>query len=57
MNIDNKSLTSLNQEFKEYENINIDFDIDVWDFWRQLEKKFFLLSQVAKRILCSSKSL
>jgi len=29
MNIDNTSLTSLNQEFKEYENINIDFDIDV----------------------------
>jgi hypothetical protein len=52
MNIDNKSLTSLNQEFKEYENINIDFDIDVLDFWRQHEKKFLLLSQVAKRILC-----
>jgi len=29
MNIDNTSLTSLNQDFKEYENINIDFDIDV----------------------------
>jgi len=40
MNIDNNiSLTSLNQEFKEYENINIDFDIDVLDFWRQHEKK------------------
>ena len=37
MNIDNTSLTSLNQEFKEYENINIDFDIDVLDFWRQHE--------------------
>ena len=52
MNIDNISLTSLNQEFKDYENINIDFDIDVLDFWRQHEKKFPLLSQVAKRILC-----
>ena len=52
MNIDNTSLTSLNQEFKEYENINIDFDIDVLDFWRQHEKKFPLLSQVSKRILC-----
>ena len=50
MNIDNTSLTSLNQEFKGYENI--DFDIDVLDFWRQHEKKFPLLSQVAKRILC-----
>ena len=39
MNIDNTSLTSLNQEFKEYENINVDFDIDVLDFWRQHEKK------------------
>ena len=48
----NTSLTSLNQEFKEYENINIDFDIDVLDFWRQHEKKFPLLSQVAKRSLC-----
>jgi hypothetical protein len=38
MNIDNTSLTSLNQEFKEYENINV--DIDVLDFWRQREKKF-----------------
>ena len=36
----------------EYENINIDFDIDVLVFWRQHEKKFPLLSQVAKRILC-----
>jgi len=35
----NTSLTSLNQEFKENENINIDFDIDVLDFWRQHEKK------------------
>ena len=52
MNIYNTSLTSLNQEFKEYENINIDFDIDVLDFWRHHEKKFPLLSQVAKRILC-----
>ena len=62
MNIDITSLTSLNQknlkekklfkEFKEYENINVDFDIDVLDFWRQHEKKFPLLSQVAKRILC-----
>jgi hypothetical protein len=50
MNIYNTSLTSLNQEFKGYENI--DFDIDVLDFWRQHEKKFPLLSQVAKRILC-----
>jgi len=32
MNIDNTSLTSLNQEFKEYENIIIVFDIDVLDF-------------------------
>jgi hypothetical protein len=48
----NTSLTSLNQEFKENENINIDFDIDVLDFWRQHEKKFPLLSQVAKRIPC-----
>jgi hypothetical protein len=47
MNIDDKSLTSLNQEFKEYENINIDYDTDVLDFWRQ---KFPLLSQVTKRI-------
>jgi hypothetical protein len=39
----NTSLTSLNQEFKEYENINIDFD--VLDFWRQLEKNFPILSQ------------
>ena len=46
------SLTSLNQEFKEYENINVDFDIDVFDFWRQHEKKFPLLSKVAKGILC-----
>ena len=52
MNIDNTSLTSLNQEFKEYENINIDFDIYALDFWRPHEKKFPLLSQVAKRILC-----
>ena len=52
MNIDNTSLTSLNQEFNEYENINVDFDIDVLDFWRQHEKKYPLLSQVAKRILC-----
>jgi hypothetical protein len=52
MNIDNTSLTSLNQEFKEYENINVNFDIDVLDVWRQHEKKFPLLSQVAKRILC-----
>ena len=52
MNIDNISLSSLNQEFKDYENINIDFDIDFLDFWRQHEKKFPLLSQVAKRILC-----
>jgi hypothetical protein len=29
MNIDNTALTSLNQEFKEYEIINVDFDIDV----------------------------
>jgi hypothetical protein len=52
MNIDNTSLASLNQEFKKYENINIDFDIYVLDFWCQHEKKFRLLSQVAKRILC-----
>jgi hypothetical protein len=26
------------------------FDINVLDFWRQYEKKFFLLSQEAKRI-------
>jgi len=52
MNIDNISLSFLNQEFKDYENINIDFDIDVLDFWRQHEKKFPLLSQVSKRILC-----
>ena len=44
MNIDNKSLTSLNQEFKDYENINIDYDTDM--------KKFPLLSQVTKRIFC-----
>ncbi len=39
MNIDNTSLTSLNREFKEYENINIDFDIDVLDFLRQLKHR------------------
>jgi hypothetical protein len=46
MNIDNTALTSLNQEFTEYENINKDFDIDVLDFWRKHEIKFslFLLS-------------
>ncbi len=49
MNIDNTWITSLNQEFKEYENINIDFDIDVLDFWRKNEKKFLLSSQVANR--------
>jgi len=49
MNIDNTSLTSLNQEFTEYENINKDFDIDVLDFWRKHEIKFYLLSQVAKK--------
>jgi hypothetical protein len=52
MNIDDKSLTSLNQEFKEYENININCDTDVLDFWRQYTKKFSLLSQVTNRIFC-----
>jgi hypothetical protein len=35
------TLTPLNQEFKEYENINIDFDTDVLEFWCQCEKNFF----------------
>jgi hypothetical protein len=49
MNIDNTSLTSLNQEFTEYENINKDFDFAVLDFWRKHEIKFSLLSQVDKK--------
>jgi len=46
----NTSLTSLNQEFKEYENI----DFRYWCF-RLLAptlKKNPLLSKVAKRIIC-----
>jgi hypothetical protein len=35
----------------EYENINIDYNIDVLDLWRQYEKKFILLSQEFKRIV------
>jgi hypothetical protein len=42
----------LNQEFKEYENINIYYDTDALDFWRQYEKKFSLLRQVTKRTFC-----
>jgi hypothetical protein len=36
----------------EYENINIDYDIDLLDLWCQYKKKFLLLSQEAKRIFC-----
>jgi len=36
----------------EYENINIDYDIDLLDLWCQYKKKFPLLSQEAKRIFC-----
>ena len=47
MNIDNTSLTSLNLEFKEYENINIDFDINVLDFWGQHEKKISFIKSIS----------
>ena len=43
-----RSITSLNQGLKEYENINI----DVLEFWYQHEKRFPVLSLVAKRIFC-----
>jgi len=42
----------LNQEFKECESINIECDIDVLEFWHKYEKRFSLLSQVAKMIFC-----
>jgi len=32
MSLENESLTSLNQEFKEYESKKIECDIDVLDF-------------------------
>ena len=46
------SLTGLSQEITKHENVNIDHNIDVLDFWHQHEKRFPLLIQVAKRIFC-----
>ena len=39
MTLEDKSLTSLNHEFKEYENINIECEIGVLDFWHKYEKR------------------
>ena len=39
MTLEDKSLTSLNHEFKEYENINIECEIGVLDFWNINMKK------------------
>ena len=42
MNIDDKSLTSLIQKFKEYRNINIDCDTDMYStFGASMKRNFF----------------
>jgi len=42
----------LTREHQEYQSIIIDSDLDVFNWWFNHKKKFPLLSQIAKRLLC-----
>ena len=49
-----ESADTLAKEFKEYDSILIDTDLDILaSFWKLKERNFPLLSKVAKRLLCA----
>lgn len=47
------STSTISVEFKTYQDILIDQDIDLFKFWREKSKKLPLLSSVARRLFCA----